>query len=71
MASTFDTNLKKRMDECWNSELEPELVSPATAGVEELPYQEDTFPLTRQFRQSNMGSRPQSVNTNRGGRRKE
>ena len=69
--STFDTNLKKRMAETWGSELDPEMVTPMTAGSEELPDQNETFPLIKQFRQSNMGERPQSVNTNRGGRRKE
>jgi hypothetical protein len=69
MASTFDENLKKRMAECWQSELDPEMVTPNTAGAEEEPYKEEVFTLTRQFRQSNMGSRPQSINTNRGGKK--
>ena len=67
--STLDDNLKKRMDECRDSELDPEMVSPMGAGSEELPYQNDAMPLIRQFKQTNMGKRPHSLNTNRGGRK--
>jgi hypothetical protein len=69
MDSTFDINLKKRMAETMNSELDPELISPVTAGAEELPYYEETFPLSKQFRQSNMGEIPYSRNTNRMGKK--
>jgi hypothetical protein len=69
MSSTFDDNLKKRMTECWGSELDPEMVTPNTAGSEEEPYKDEVFPLIKQFRQSNMGDRPYSRNTNRGGKK--
>lgn len=61
--STFDTNLEKRMKECRDSQEEPESVTPMTAGAEELPTYEEIFPLTKQFRQTNMrntGRRPSS-----------
>ena len=54
--STFDTNLAKRMKVTMGSELEPEMITPNTAGQEELSEYDDVFPLTRQFRQTNMRS---------------
>jgi hypothetical protein len=48
-STQFERRLKQTMD----SELEPEQVTPNTAGAEELPYDEN-FPLVRQFRQTNM-----------------
>lgn len=49
-------NFTKRLAETWGSELEPELVTPMTAGPEELTPYEEVFPLTRQFKQTNMHS---------------
>ena len=55
-------NFERRLRETWNSELEPEQVTPNTAGAEELPEYEEIFPLVRQLRSTNMRSS--------GGRRK-
>jgi hypothetical protein len=46
-------NFERRLKETVGSELEPEMVTPNTAGEEELPY-EETFPIVRQFNQTNM-----------------
>ena len=54
--STFDRNLKARMNVTMDSELEPELVTPMSAGAEELVEYEEIFPLTKQFGQTNMRS---------------
>lgn len=54
--STMDDNLKRRMAETMGSESDPELVTPMTAGSEELSEYNETFPLVRQFRQTNMRS---------------
>jgi hypothetical protein len=70
MKITKDDNFTRRLKETWGSELEPELVSPVTAGAEELPQYEDTFPLTKQFKRTS-GTGTMSVNTgfdNKGGR---
>lgn len=61
--STFDKNLEQRLKETIDSELEPEFVTPMTAGAEELPEYQGVFPLTRQMNQTNMrntGRRPRS-----------
>ena len=49
-------NFERRLRETADSELEPELVSPQTAGAEELSDYEEIFPLPRQFKQTNMKS---------------
>jgi len=44
-----------------NSELEPEQITPNTAGAEELTSYEEVFPLVKEFNQTNMrsgGNRP-------------
>jgi|SRR5215471_12402918 len=46
-------NFTGRLAETINSELNPEQVTPNTAGAEELPEYESIFPLTRQFCQTN------------------
>ena len=56
-------NFHARLRSCIDSELEPEQVTPNTAGAEELPEYEEVFPLTQQFRQTNLHG------TNRTGRR--
>jgi len=62
MKSTKDDNFTRRLKETWGSELEPELVTPMTAGAEELPQYEGTFPLTKQFKRT-LGTGTMSVNT--------
>jgi hypothetical protein len=53
-----DENFTHRLGVTSGSELEPEQVTPNTAGAEELPEYQEIFPLTRQFNQSNFhGSR--------------
>lgn len=52
-SSNFEDRLKQTID----SELEPEQVTPNTAGFEELPEYEENFPLVRQFNQTNMRGR--------------
>jgi len=47
-------NFTGRLADTINSELDPEQVTPNTAGAEELPEYESVFPLTRQFCQTNM-----------------
>lgn len=46
-------NFERRLRETMDSELEPEMVTPNTAGSEELDY-DSNFPLIDQFRQTNM-----------------
>ena len=46
------------------SELEPEQVTPNTAGEEEIPEYDRNFPLTLQFRQSNMHGKVRSGGRN-------
>jgi hypothetical protein len=50
-------NFERRLRETKDSELEPEQATPNSAGAEELPSYEENFPLTRQFRQTNMRGR--------------
>ena len=52
----FD-NFEERLKVTLGSELEPEYVSPETAGSEDLPEYIENFPLHKQFRQTNMTSR--------------
>jgi hypothetical protein len=52
-SSNFEDRLKQTQD----SELDPEMVTPNTAGEEETPDHEENFPLTKQFRQTNMRGR--------------
>lgn len=47
-------NFGRRLSETMGSELEPEQVTPNSAGAEELTEYEEVFPLTRQFNQTNM-----------------
>lgn len=46
-------NFTGRLADTINSELDPEQVTPNSAGAEELPEYESIFPLTRQFCQTN------------------
>lgn len=64
--SSFDDNLKKRMAETMGSESDPELVTPMTAGSEELPAYDECIPLVRQFRQTNMHGRRRGRSTQQG-----
>lgn len=50
------SNFERRLRETNNSELEPEQVTPNSAGAEELPEYEQVFTLPRQFQQTNMRS---------------
>jgi len=52
------SNFERRLRTTDNSELEPEMVTPQTAGAEELPEYEEVFPLTEQFRQRNFRGAP-------------
>jgi hypothetical protein len=52
-ATDRSDNFKRRLAETMESELEPEQITPNTAGAEELPYDEK-FPLVKQFNQTNM-----------------
>jgi hypothetical protein len=47
------SNFTRRLAETIGTETDPEVVTPQTGGVEELPY-EDVFPLVNQFNQTNM-----------------
>lgn len=61
-------NFERRLRETMGSELEPEMVTPNTAGSEELDYDEK-FPLIDQFKQTNMrtgGRRPRSTQKQQG-----
>lgn len=51
-------NFERRLRETMDSELEPEMVTPNSAGAEELPSYEENFPLVRQFGQTNMRTNP-------------
>ena len=67
-SSNFEDRLKETMD----SELEPEQVTPNTAGSEELPEYDEAFPLVNQFRQTNMrGRRGRGRQGNQSGRGKD
>lgn len=55
-ATHRNENFERRLRETMDSELEPELVTPNTGGPEELPDYVDTFPLVREFNQTNMRS---------------
>jgi hypothetical protein len=55
------TQFERRLKETMGSELEPEMYTPNTGGPEELTDYVPTFPLVKQFNQTNMRS---------GGRRK-
>ena len=50
MTSTKEDNFTKRLKQCWGSELDPEFVSPETAGAEELPQYVETMPIEKQFK---------------------
>jgi hypothetical protein len=63
MKSTKDDQFTKRLAETMDSELDPELITPMTAGAEELPQYQKTFPLTCQFKRSS-GTGTYSLNTN-------
>lgn len=52
--SSFDDNLAKRMRQTMGSELEPELVTPETAGSEEFPDGLECLPIENKFKQTNM-----------------
>jgi hypothetical protein len=49
-------NFERRLRETMDSELEPEQVTPNTAGAEDLPDYVEKFPLVEQFNQTNMKS---------------
>jgi hypothetical protein len=57
MTSTKDDNFVRRLKETMGSELEPEMVTPQTAGCEETEGKE-IFPLVSVFNQTNMLDRP-------------
>lgn len=50
-------NFERRLKETMDSELEPEMVTPNTAGCEETEGRE-VFPLVNTFNQANMLTRP-------------
>jgi hypothetical protein len=49
-------NFERRLKQTMDSELEPEMITPNTAGAEDLPDYVDKFPLVEQFNQTNMRS---------------
>jgi hypothetical protein len=49
-------NFERRLKTTMGSELEPEMVTPNTAGYEELTPYEENFPLVKEFNQTNMRS---------------
>ena len=49
-------NFEKRLKVTMDSELSPEMVTPNTAGSEELSDYDSKFPLIDEFRQTNMHS---------------
>ena len=51
-----NANFERRLRETMDSELEPEQVTPNTAGAEDLPEYEEVFPLVKEFNQTNMRS---------------
>jgi hypothetical protein len=57
MTSTKEDNFISRLKETMDSELEPELVTPQTAGCEETEGRE-IFPLVNAANQTNMLYRP-------------
>ena len=62
-ASNFERRLKKTM----NSESDPEMFTPNTAGAEELTSYTENFPLVEDFNQTNMRSKSgQRQRTNSG-----
>ena len=62
MKQTKDDAFSRRLKECMDSTLDPEMATPMTGGVEELPQYEETFPLTKQFKRSS-GTGTYSRNT--------
>jgi hypothetical protein len=56
-SSEKNENFINRLRETMDSELEPEMVTPNTAGCEEQEGRE-TFPLVNKFNQTNMLDRP-------------
>jgi hypothetical protein len=46
-------NFERRLRQTMNTESDPEVVSPQTAAIEELPY-EDVFPAVNNLNQTNM-----------------
>lgn len=70
--SNFDDKLAARLRQTMGSELDPELATPMAAGPDEDPQMEEHLPISRQFRDTNMGGR-YSRNTYgiRGSRKKE
>jgi hypothetical protein len=61
-------NFERRLKQTMDSELDPEQITPNTAGSEELPYDEN-FTLIDQFKQTNMhpgGPRPRSTQKQQG-----
>jgi hypothetical protein len=46
-------NFERRLKQTMGSELTPEMVTPNSAGAEELPYNEK-FPLVDEFNETNM-----------------
>jgi len=57
MTSTKEDKFTDRLRTTWDSELEPEMVTPNTAGCEEQEGR-DIFPLVNKFNQTNMLDRP-------------
>ena len=64
-ATDRSKNFEDRLAETTQSELDPEMITPNTAGSEELDY-DDAFPLIRQFKQTNM--RPNRRGSREGGK---
>ena len=56
----------RQLERCRDTNLDSELVSPETAGSEELPEYERNFPIERVFRQTNMRSRPRGSGSQSG-----
>ena len=67
-ATDRSKNFEDRLKETMDSELEPEMVTPNSAGSEELDYNEK-FPLVDQFGQTNM--RPNRRGSRVGGKQDE
>lgn len=60
---------ERRLRETLDTETDPEMFTPNTAGQEEFPEGEEVFPLVKQFRQTNMrggGGRRGSNTSGRG-----
>jgi hypothetical protein len=51
-------NFERRLKQTFGSENDPEMVTPNTAGSEELPEFNENFPLIDTFSQTNMRGRP-------------